>query len=495
MADDTDHITLVESLSKGHQERLVKALDKAERRIVDILADAPTKDGQLFDLEWAVNSRQAIKEALDEEYLASVDSVIREYSAVADSAAEMIGKYADVTKVDADVVKQLQKLTFQGFEDVGLETLDIVQKQVYEAALTGQTFAQSVDNVRKAVGADASRYAKQQVTDSLMQFNSNINVAIGKKAGATHWKYSGSLVEDSRSHCRKHEGKIYTEEEINEIWSGSWQGKAEGNPFIVRGGYNCGHQWRPVFDVPAEQRADAKPTPFQTSSDLDFKDKQARVKIDKVMSKVTVKQLAVQKKVRQPTTIRESVVDPNNEAYYERSIGLIKADPEIRGGSIMRHEYGHHIDYELEYRKSGLKYTSISQNDRGFTKAFEADRKHSKLIKGMEKDDSIKAIRKELYEMDITSRGGYTYSKEVIINDELGNFSDIIDAMTFGYMQDRYGGYGHGRGYFKQKSMRYKECFANLYALRGTPYWDSHVKKYCPNMAKRFDELIDEVLD
>ena len=85
--------------------------------------------------------------------------------------------------------------------------------------------------MRKAVGADASRYATQQVRDSLMQFNSNINVAIGKEAGATHWKYSGSLFDDSREHCRKHEGKIYTEEEINEIWSGSWKGKAEGNPF------------------------------------------------------------------------------------------------------------------------------------------------------------------------------------------------------------------------------------------------------------------------
>lgn len=495
MADDTDHITLVESLANGHQERLVKALDKAERRIVDILANAPTQDGKLFDLEWAVNSRQAIKKALDEEYLAKVDSVIRDYSTVADSAADMIGKYADVTKVDAGVVSQLQKLTFQGFEDVGLETLDVVQKQVYEAALTGQTFAQSVDNVRQAVGADASRYAKQQVRDSLMQFNSNINVAIGREAGATHWKYSGSLFEDSRDHCRKHEGKIYTEEEIMDIWSGSWKGKAEGNPFIVRGGYNCGHQWRPVFDVPAEQRADAKPTPFVSSSELDFADKQARVKIDKVMSKVTVKQLAVQKKLKQPTTIRESVVDPNNEAYYDSRIGLIKADPDVRGGSIMRHEYGHHIDYQLMEAKKGYVYNAMSSSDVAFINAFQADRKHSKLIKGMEKDDSIKGIRKELYEMDIKTRGGYTYSKEVIINDELGNFSDIIDAMTFGYMQQRYGGFGHGRDYYKDKDMRYKECFANLYALRATPYWDSHVKKHCPNMAKRFDELIDEVLE
>ena len=36
-------------------------------------------------------------------------------------------------------------------------------------------------------------------------------------------------------------------EEIEEIWSGSWAGKIDGNPFIVRGGYNCRHRFRAVF--------------------------------------------------------------------------------------------------------------------------------------------------------------------------------------------------------------------------------------------------------
>ena len=43
------------------------------------------------------------------------------------------------------------------------------------------------------------------------------------------------------------DGKTYTKEEIEEIWSGSWAGKISGDPFVVRGGYNCRHRFRGVF--------------------------------------------------------------------------------------------------------------------------------------------------------------------------------------------------------------------------------------------------------
>ena len=35
-----------------------------------------------------------------------------------------------------------------------------------------------------------------------------------------------------------------TEDEIREEWANnSWAGKSSGDPFIVRGGYNCRHHW------------------------------------------------------------------------------------------------------------------------------------------------------------------------------------------------------------------------------------------------------------
>ena len=235
MAADIDHAEYLASLASKHEERLASALVTLERRIADYVASAPLQDGQLFDLEWAINARPEIRRLIREEYLVEIDTIIRDYRQVHQQALGMIGTYGDV-------------ISFQGFADIGNEYLDVIAKQVYESTLTGTTFAASVAAVQQAVGGGMARYAKQQVHDSLMQFDANINVAVGKASGAKKWKYVGRLVEKSRPHCIEHKNKIYTEEEIYEIWSGSWAGKIEGNPFVVRGGYNCGHHWRPVFD-------------------------------------------------------------------------------------------------------------------------------------------------------------------------------------------------------------------------------------------------------
>ena len=80
-----------------------------------------------------------------------------------------------------------------------------------------------------------------------MQFDASVVTNVGKESGADAWKYYGSNINDTRDWCRRHSGKTYTEEEIRELWTQDWVGKAAGDPFIVRGGYNCRHHWRPVF--------------------------------------------------------------------------------------------------------------------------------------------------------------------------------------------------------------------------------------------------------
>jgi hypothetical protein len=247
MPADVDHVEELARLAKLHQERLTEALETLENRIADLMATAPLKDGNLFDLEWAIQARAEIRQAIEAEYLTKVDAIVREYAAVAESTMAMLGTYGSFTKIDPSVISQLQKLTFQGFEDIGQEYLDIIGKAVYENTLTGVSFAESVNTVKQAVGSDMARYAKQQVHDSLMQFDRSLNTAIGKEAGATKWKYVGRIIETTRPFCRKHEGQIFTEEEIMKTWGDSWAGKASGNPFIVCGGYNCGHGFRPVF--------------------------------------------------------------------------------------------------------------------------------------------------------------------------------------------------------------------------------------------------------
>ena len=41
----------------------------------------------------------------------------------------------------------------------------------------------------------------------------------------------------------KRKGGLFTKDEVRKLWQRSWKGKQPGDPFIVRGGYNCRHQW------------------------------------------------------------------------------------------------------------------------------------------------------------------------------------------------------------------------------------------------------------
>lgn len=247
MAADVDHSEELNKLAAQHQKRLAEALAVLEARIVDLLSTAPMDNGELFDLEWAIAARPQIRQLVEEEYLSTVDEIIRGYPAVAAQATAMLSTYGSFTRLDPRIINQLQNLTYQGFADIGNEYIDVISKEVYQNTLTGRAFSESVDTIKEVANGRLARYANQQMHDTLMQFDASINVAIGKAAGATKWRYVGRLVETSRPFCRDHEGEVMTNEKIEELWSGDWAGKAAGDPFIVRGGYNCGHRFRPVF--------------------------------------------------------------------------------------------------------------------------------------------------------------------------------------------------------------------------------------------------------
>jgi len=289
MAFDTDHAKILETLGNTHEKRIIDALAALEERIAALIGKAPLKDGKLFDLEWALAVRRDILQAMTEEYLNTASVNVGEYKKAADSAFKMISKYTDFVGLPPESIKALQNLAFKGFEDIASTFLNDIANEVYQNALTGRTvdksimtmrqkingvYAQSdqveierLVNIANAGGADSDeaiktlhkvyaadklgnnmrRYASQMVHDALMQFDASINVQSGKETCAEFWKYYGSVVNDTRQFCEKHAGKVYTEDQINEIWAGDWAGKAAGDPFIVRGGYNCRHYWRPYY--------------------------------------------------------------------------------------------------------------------------------------------------------------------------------------------------------------------------------------------------------
>ena len=64
MAADTDQLRRLIAKAESHQARLAAALVKLENRIIDLLAEAPLKDGALFDLEWAIQARAQLRSAI-----------------------------------------------------------------------------------------------------------------------------------------------------------------------------------------------------------------------------------------------------------------------------------------------------------------------------------------------------------------------------------------------------------------------------------------------
>ena len=291
MATDNQHDDYLDRLADSHLERLLASLALLENRIADYLLSAPERDGKLFDVEWAISARAEISQIIESEYSQTVQSLLDDYPEVEKRALEMLNNYGDFAQTSPAVIQQLQRLTFQGFEDIASTFLDSIANEVYQNALTGRSKADMIKTIRQSIngvymqsdqaeinrlvdvakngtaaqskaaieklhtiyaadktGNNMRRYASQMVQDSLMQFDASINVNAGIQAGAEKWKYYGDVIRDSRPFCREHAGNTYTTDEIAEIWSGDWKGKASGDPFIVRGGYNCRHHFRPVFD-------------------------------------------------------------------------------------------------------------------------------------------------------------------------------------------------------------------------------------------------------
>jgi hypothetical protein len=540
MPADSDYSEILERLADGHQERLSNALKTLENNVASIMDNAPIKDGKLFDLEWAVNARPELRSALEADYLSEVDSIVRDYAGVSADASKMLSTYGDFTKLDSAVISQLQGLSFQGFQAVANEYLDVLANEVYQSTLTGRAFNDTVKNLRQTingvyiqsdsveanrlvdiaangtkaqqadavrqlqtiyardrVGNNLRRYATQMAQDSLMQFDASINTAIGKQSGATKWKYYGTTVRDTRPFCREHVNQVFTTEEIEKTWAGSWKGKAAGDPYIVRGGYNCRHHWRPVFDEePDTQKTQSdQEKSILFGEDIEFRSgnlsaEETRSQYNVALSALSAKQIAVANKLPKPT-----ILFANEEGSYTAKSKTLSSDPLERGGSVARHEYGHHVDYELQRLKVDYSFpVAISTTDKEFAKAFNSDKRKLGVVNKDRRKKASAEIIDDLYDVKLKSIGGRMTAKLTIKNEELGNFADIVDAMTVGKFQETYGGFGHGVKYYKgNKDAQLKEAFANLFALRNTDEWP-RVEKYFPKMAKRFDELLEEAL-
>ncbi len=287
----------IDNLEAQHQELLFKTLRRLEQEVVNIASELPTKTGELYSTRLAIEIRPRLQQAIEEFYLKPVQTFIKDYDKIAGVIVATYGKlpippeFKNITEADLVTIQQLKRIAFTNFQNLGNELANTLAGEVYQSTLVGRSFNDMVQTIREKIngiyqfsdnkkaqqlveyiannpdgtevktaidelkqvygrtseGDSFVKYASLLVTDSIMGFDGQLAKFRADELGLSSYLYYGSIIKDSRDFCRKHSGKVYNEEQIREIWANdTGQGRDQGSPFIVRGGYNCRHSWQPI---------------------------------------------------------------------------------------------------------------------------------------------------------------------------------------------------------------------------------------------------------
>ena len=209
-------------------------------------------------------------------------------------------EFQELTKGDLALVQNLKQQYFTQFKDVSNTFTRRLSEKIYQNTLVGNDFAELEKELRQTIngiyassddaeanklidfvnenkfkaskqsqvdkaiqtlqskfardraGENMKRYAGQILNDSLRDFDATLNFNKANDAGLTYVKYYGDVIPTTRDICRnvvngvydRRKGGLFTIDEVKNLWaSRSWSGKKSGNPLVVRGGYNCRHQW------------------------------------------------------------------------------------------------------------------------------------------------------------------------------------------------------------------------------------------------------------
>ena len=131
-----------------------------------------------------------------------------------------------------------------------------LQNKIKRLKVAGENKSEEINSLMRqlrkqfqnvSVGGGMYQSVSAEAHDMVMDFDGVFTIHRARQAGLKRFKYSGTLIANSRDFCVRHVGETYTEEEIRRIWSSeSWSGKRAGDPFVVRGGERCRHFFIPV---------------------------------------------------------------------------------------------------------------------------------------------------------------------------------------------------------------------------------------------------------
>ena len=248
---------------------------------------------QILDREYLPFADQVVREGFNKQ----AKRIEKAFKRIGNIPVE----FQELTKGDLALIQNLKQQYYTQFKDVSNTFTRRLSEKVYQNTLVGSDFADLEKELRQTIngiyassddveanrlirfiednkfkrsmqvrvdkavqklqskfardraGENMKRYAGQILNDSLRDFDATLNFNKSNDAGLTFVKYYGDVIPTTREICRnlvngviksKRSDGLFTIDEVRQIWSSrSWSGKKSGNPLVVRGGYNCRHQW------------------------------------------------------------------------------------------------------------------------------------------------------------------------------------------------------------------------------------------------------------
>ena len=248
---------------------------------------------QILDREYLPFADQVVREGFNKQ----AKRIEKAFKRIGNIPVE----FQELTKGDLSLIQNLKQQYYTQFKDVSNTFTRRLSEKVYQNTLVGADFADLEKELRQTIngiysssddaqanrlvkfinnnknkksmqsrvdkavatlqskfardraGENMKRFAGQILNDSLRDFDATLNFNKANDAGLTFVKYYGDVIPTTRQICRnlingviksKRSDGLFTIDEVRRLWSSrSWSGKKPGNPLVVRGGYNCRHQW------------------------------------------------------------------------------------------------------------------------------------------------------------------------------------------------------------------------------------------------------------
>lgn len=243
---------------------LENALNKVNRKIAALAASLRVDDnGALLtdqaELTKAMNMRVEIAAIFAKEFDGVTNKVLKSFiTAAKDANKELsaaIGVKSTFGRADAAIVSAMMTDTGMEITSASLLAQSQISQALYVSVIAGGKQEDLIQQVGQYLIGQTDKRGNPMLShvDTIVRtrYMETDAIVTQKKAadvGVTKFRYTGGTVKDSREWCVNHVGKVFTREEIAAWERESWAGKKPGDPFVVRGGWNCIHRFRAVVD-------------------------------------------------------------------------------------------------------------------------------------------------------------------------------------------------------------------------------------------------------